>query len=147
MAHKTASLTPQQPGSSPLICPSSSCPSSSKDTSTARAAPSRPWSSSRWISRIGASAARRSPRPAQHVAAHASGPGCPQAPSRPSSRQASRARMVAELHKLYADGKHAEILAQVDTCPKTRLATSSPSKRCLMWCSTSWPSWQKGCWR
>jgi hypothetical protein len=58
-----------------------------------------------------------------------------------------RARLVAELEQLYAEGKHAEILAQVDAClPKLEKATLSPIRKNRMWCTTCWPSWQIECW-
>ncbi|MEI6105320.1 MAG: hypothetical protein WCP70_15410 [Methanothrix sp.] len=47
----------------------------------------------------------------------------------------ARARPPRSCQQLYAEGKHAEILAQVEACPKTRLAISSPKRKSRMWCT------------
>ena len=60
-----------------------------------------------------------------------------------------RARLGAELQQLDAGDKFTEITGPWwrPACPKTGLAISSQARNGRMWCTTSRPSWQKGCWR
>jgi hypothetical protein len=55
--------------------------------------------------------------------------------------------MGAELQRLYADGKFAELLAQVDALSGMHLATPSLKKKNRMSCTISCPTWRKECWR